>query len=81
MNEGSVRQIVTLNLPGNAARLAMRDDKMRTMSLKISPSPVPLTTDEGGVVRVGATRVRLDTVVYAFNQVRRPKNYFSNIPR
>ena len=38
------------------------------MSLKISANSAPLTADEDGVVRVGGTRVRLDTVVYAFNQ-------------
>ena len=38
------------------------------MSLKISTDPAPLFTDEDGVVRVGGTRIRLDTVVYAFNQ-------------
>ena len=41
---------------------------MRIMSLKISNDPAPLATGEDGVVRVGGTRVRLDTVVYAFNQ-------------
>src|SRR2546427_6778099 len=38
------------------------------MSLEISNDPAPLVTDGDGVVRVGGTRVRLDTVVYAFNQ-------------
>ena len=38
------------------------------MSLVIEAQPVPLTTDAEGVVRVGGTRVTLDTVVYAFNQ-------------
>ena len=38
------------------------------MSLKISNDPAPLITDDDGVVRVGGTRVRLDTVIYAFNQ-------------
>ena len=42
--------------------------RVRGMSLKISTDPAPLFTDEDGVVRVGGTRVRLDTVVYAFNQ-------------
>ena len=42
--------------------------KMQVMSLKISTDPAPLFTDEDGVVRVGGTRVRLETVVYAFNQ-------------
>jgi len=37
------------------------------MSLKISTDPAPLTNDEDGGVHVGDTRVRLDTVVYAFN--------------
>ena len=38
------------------------------MSLVIQAPPVPLKTDEHGVLRVGKTRVPLDTVVYAFNQ-------------
>ena len=51
------------------ARLAHEPrDKMRVMSLKISTDPAPLSTDEDGVVRVGGTRVRLDTVVRAFNE-------------
>ena len=43
-------------------------DNIQIMSLKISSDPAPLITDDDGVVRVGGTRVRLDTVVYAFNQ-------------
>ena len=38
------------------------------MSLVIEAPPVPLRTDARGVLRVGKTRVPLDTVVYAFNQ-------------
>ena len=38
------------------------------MSLVIESPPVPLKSDERGVLRVGKTRVPLDTVVYAFNQ-------------
>jgi len=38
------------------------------MSLNISTDPAPLATDKDGVVRVGGTRVRLDTLVFAFNQ-------------
>ena len=38
------------------------------MSLVIEAPPVPLRTDEHGVLRVGKTRVPLDTLVYAFNQ-------------
>jgi uncharacterized protein (DUF433 family) len=38
------------------------------MSLVIEAPPVPLRTDENGVVRVANTRVPVDTVIYAFNQ-------------
>lgn len=38
------------------------------MSLAIDPEPVPLVTDVDGVVRVGTTRVTLDTVVAAFRE-------------
>jgi hypothetical protein len=38
------------------------------MSLVIDAPPVPLRTDDQGLLRVGKTRVPLDTVVYAFNQ-------------
>lgn len=34
--------------------------------LPLGPDPVPLRTDEDGVVRVGETRVPLDTVIAAF---------------
>lgn len=38
------------------------------MTLTINTEPVPLLTDKDGVVRVGGTRVTLDTVVAAFNE-------------
>lgn len=38
------------------------------MSLTISSDPAPLAADENGVVRIRGSRVRLDSVVYAFNQ-------------
>jgi uncharacterized protein (DUF433 family) len=38
------------------------------MSLTIDAEPVPLRTDADDVVRVGGTRVTLDTVVTAFQQ-------------
>jgi hypothetical protein len=37
------------------------------MSLVVEVPPVPLRVGEKGVMRVGKTRVPLDTVVYAFN--------------
>ncbi len=36
------------------------------MTLSILAEPVPLETDVGGVIRVGKTRVTLDTVISAF---------------
>jgi len=36
------------------------------MLLDVAPEPVPLMADRDGVVRVGSTRVTLDTVVAAF---------------
>ncbi len=38
------------------------------MSLALAAEPLPLKTDRDGVVRVGRTRVPLDTVVYAFQE-------------
>ncbi len=37
------------------------------MSLVVTTNPIPLVTDAGGVMRVGSTRVSLDSVIYAFN--------------
>jgi uncharacterized protein (DUF433 family) len=39
-----------------------------TMSLIIDAEPSPLQADADGVVRVGGTRVTLDTIVVAFQQ-------------
>ena len=36
--------------------------------LSFEPLQLPLMFDKSGTARVGGTRVRLDTVVYAFNQ-------------
>lgn len=38
------------------------------MSLMIAAEPIPLETDADGVVRVGGTRVTLDTIVAAFEE-------------
>ncbi len=38
------------------------------MSLEIINEPIPLKTDAAGIVRVGGTRVPLDSVIFAFNQ-------------
>jgi len=38
------------------------------MSLAIAPESLPLIEDSDGVIRVGGTRVTLETVVEAFNE-------------
>jgi len=38
-----------------------------SMTLVVTPQPLPLTTEADGVVRVGRTRVTLETVVGAFH--------------
>lgn len=43
------------------------------MSLSLQTKPVPLTTNEYGVMRVGSTRVSLDTVIFAYKQGATPE--------
>jgi len=50
------------------------------MSLVIEAPPVPLRTDEHGVMRVDKTRVPLDTVVYTFNQGASPEEIVMSYP-
>ena len=38
------------------------------MAIQITTEPVPLKLDSNGVIRVGGTRVTLDTVVATFNE-------------
>lgn len=37
------------------------------MELQVPPERVPIQTDADGVIRVGGTRVTLDTVIAAFD--------------
>jgi len=41
---------------------------------------VPITTDRDGVYRIGKTRVRLETVIYAFNEGATPEEIISQYP-
>ena len=50
------------------------------MNLLIESPPVPLAADGHGVIRVGGSRVPLDTVVYAFNQGASPEEIVLNYP-
>jgi uncharacterized protein (DUF433 family) len=38
------------------------------MTLLIATEPLPLKTDADGIIRIGGTRVTLDTLVAAFNE-------------
>lgn len=48
------------------------------MSIAIEVSPVPLRADEQGVIRIGQTRVRLDTVITAWRQGESPEQIVEN---
>lgn len=50
------------------------------MSLVIVNTPVPLKTDTDGVVRVGNTRVTLDTVIAAFKEGATAEEIVSQYP-
>src|SRR5690242_12657938 len=50
------------------------------MSLKISTNPAPLVTYNDGVVRIASSRVRLETVVYVFNQGASPEEILQQYP-
>lgn len=50
------------------------------MQMTFEPQIIPLHVDEYGTIRVGGTRVRLDTVVYAFNQGHTAEEIASYFP-
>ena len=50
------------------------------MSLFTIAEPVPLSSDADGVIRVGGTRVTLDTLVAAFRQGMTPEGIVEQYP-
>ena len=48
--------------------------------MSLSPTTVPLTTDEAGVMRVGETRVSLDSVIFAFHDGATPEEIVQQYP-
>lgn len=50
------------------------------MPLLLEPQIVPLNTDADGVMRVGASRVPLETVVHAFDQGHTAEEIVSRYP-
>jgi uncharacterized protein (DUF433 family) len=54
--------------------------KKQICSLKIVNEVVPLRVDDSGAIRIGNTRVTLDTVVTAFNQGYAAEEIVSKFP-
>jgi uncharacterized protein (DUF433 family) len=50
------------------------------MELHVSPERVPIEADANGVIRVGGTRVTLDTVVAAFDTGATPEEIVYQYP-
>ena len=50
------------------------------MSLVIEAEAPPLRLGEGGVVRVGGTRVSLDSIIIAFQQGESPEGIVDQFP-
>src|SRR4051794_8151942 len=55
-------------------------DRGSNMSLTITANPVPLAADDDGVVRVGGTRVTLDTVIAAYQQGKSAEGIVDQYP-
>lgn len=47
---------------------------------QLTPRPAPLRMDEGGVIRVGGTRVRVDTVIGAHKRGCSPEEILRKYP-
>lgn len=47
---------------------------------KLRPEPVPLAKDGDGAIRVGGTRVTLDTIVEAFREGATPEEILQQYP-
>jgi len=50
------------------------------MQVTLQPPPLPLTEHEDGVIRIGGTRVTLDTLVYAFREGCSPEAIAEQYP-
>ena len=48
--------------------------------MSLSATTVPLSTDQDGVMRVGDTRVSLDSVIFAFNDGATPEEIVHQYP-
>jgi uncharacterized protein (DUF433 family) len=50
------------------------------MPLPVTAEPIPLTRDPDGVLRIGSTRVTLDTVVAAYREGMTPEGIVEQYP-
>jgi uncharacterized protein (DUF433 family) len=50
------------------------------MTLALTPLPLPLASDDHGVVRVAGTRVTLDTIIGAYKQGRSAEELAQDYP-
>ena len=50
------------------------------MSMAAATIELPLQTDADGVMRVGGTRIRLETVLFAFNEGATPEEIVQDYP-
>jgi uncharacterized protein (DUF433 family) len=53
---------------------------MTAAALSIAPQPLPLELDQHGAVRVGGTRVTLDSVIAVFKQGATPEEIAESFP-
>ena len=49
-------------------------------AITLSPSPPSLRVDDAGVIRIGSTRVTLDTIVTAFHAGATPEQIVQDFP-
>lgn len=61
-------------------RLEHEGQSAESSPLAIHNDPVPLRVDAGGAVRVGPTRVTLETVLYAYKDGATPEEILDSFP-
>src|SRR5919198_1152235 len=65
---------------GKGTRNYTSDRKADVMTLKLAADSLPLRLDQDGTVRVGCTRVTLDSVIADFEQGATPEQIASDFP-
>jgi uncharacterized protein (DUF433 family) len=65
---------------GSRRRSVVSSREVVGMTIEVAPEPVPLETDADGAVRVGGSRVTLDTLVAAFQVGDSPEEIHEQYP-